>query len=117
VPGLLATVAVGVVTRQLDLSVGGQDHAILPSPRIARLATQSGHRIPHPTSVTIAKRPFWVRDGGTMLLICGSDNAKYFSREGLTRIRKISPSGKSVGCRGDPTIGQKARLFFEAGSS
>jgi hypothetical protein len=31
-----------------------------------------------------------------MLLIWGSDKAKYFSHEDLTRIRKISPSGKSA---------------------
>jgi hypothetical protein len=82
----------------LDLSVGRpgpRDFAVRSG--IARLAIQSGHRVPHPTSVTIAKRPsYGCGTAATMQLNRSSDKAKYFSREGLTRIRKISPSGKSA---------------------
>jgi hypothetical protein len=49
--------------RDLDLSTGGQDHTISPAHQIVRprkqahVATRHAHRIPHPTSVTTAKRP------------------------------------------------------------
>jgi hypothetical protein len=84
--------------RQLDPSVGGPGpHDFAVRPAVARLATQGVHRIPHPTSVTIAKRPSCERGTArTMSLIWPSDKAKSFSKEGLTGFRKISPSGKSV---------------------
>ncbi|THD75165.1 MAG: hypothetical protein E7813_01530 [Bradyrhizobium sp.] len=43
------------------------------------------HRIPPPTSVTIAKRPFLVgRDGNGYELICCFGKAEYFCRRDLT---------------------------------
>jgi hypothetical protein len=65
-PGLLATVVCGFVTRKRDPSVGGSgphDFAARFKPRSSR-AAQSVHRIPRPTSVTIAIRPsLRARDG------------------------------------------------------
>jgi hypothetical protein len=65
-PGFLVTIASAMRKhcRQLDISVGisgPHDFAV----RLARvrLARQSVHRIPHPTFVTIAKRPSC--EGGT----------------------------------------------------
>ena len=47
---------------------------------------QSGHRIPHSTFVTIAKRPslFEAGRGELMPVICPTPQAKFFSREGWT---------------------------------
>ena len=58
VPGFLAAVALRIIAARLDPSVGGSgphDFAV----RIGRVRQlrQSVHRIPLPTSVTIAKRP------------------------------------------------------------
>ena len=51
--------------RKVDTSVGVSeryDFAVRPGHAFV-LRTTSGHRIPHPTSVTIAKRPsWWARD-------------------------------------------------------
>jgi len=74
-----------------------QDHTTSPS-AIAPLVRRHNcvHRIPRPTSVTIAKRP---SDGcGTtipLLLFLPTCEAKYFSLEGWTGISLICPSGKS----------------------
>ena len=80
VPGFLATVAGRFVTRQLDLSVGRpgpRDFAVRLGSLVRR--SKSGHRIPHPTSVTTAKRPSCGRGmARTMPLIWGSDKEKYF---------------------------------------
>jgi len=96
VPSLLATVTGGIIIRRLDLSVGR------PGPRdlavrlgSLRLATQSGHRIPRPTSVTIAKRPSCGRGTAwTMQVNRGSDKAKYFSRGGLDAISENQGVGQ-----------------------
>ena len=78
---------------KLDTSVGvsgPHDFAVRNSR--ARLAHRRVHRIPHPTFVTIAKRPSLRGTGWRELvaLICPTAKAKYFSREGWT---VICPSG------------------------
>ena len=60
--GCLAPVASEFVLADLASAPGCQNHATSPSHRIVRrhdhhAATQRAHRIPHPTSVTTAKRP------------------------------------------------------------
>jgi len=79
---------------RLDPSIGGSGpHAFAVRIDAARLAGQHVHRIPHPTFVTIAKRPSQRRrDGGYIQLICASGKAKYFLTRGLTRILKIRAS-------------------------
>src|SRR6185312_5817194 len=70
--------------------------AMLSSARITRAEHPHVHRIPLPTSVTIAIRPSC--GGGTartIRLICVSEKEKYLCTEVLTRFLKISPSGKS----------------------
>jgi len=64
VPGLLATVVLRYVPQNLIPASGDRDHTISPSAS-ARLVRrrQHVHRIPLPTSVTIAIRP---SDGGGM---------------------------------------------------
>jgi hypothetical protein len=87
-----------IIIDELDPSVGRpgpHDLAV----RIGRVrhTRQCVHRIPRPTLVTIAKRPLWVRDGVKTIIKFGKTEAKYFSHDGLTGIRKIRPTGKSVG--------------------
>src|ERR1700685_4259248 len=54
-----------------------------------RLRTSRVHRIPRPTSVTIAIRPsFRARDAGKMLVICPTTKAKYFFGKGWTVFAK-----------------------------
>jgi hypothetical protein len=86
------------VPRKLSASVGApgpHDFAVRSSALVSR--HQSVHRIPHPTSVTIAIRPS-CRGGTvrTLRLIWVSEKAKYFLRGGWTGESKNSPSGKSV---------------------
>ena len=86
------------VPRKLSASVGApgpHDFAVRFSALVSR--HQSVHRIPHPTSVTIAIRPS-CRGGTvrTLRLILVSEKAKYFLRGGWTGESKNSPSGKSV---------------------
>jgi len=86
------------VPRKLSASVGApgpHDFAVRFSALVSR--HQSVHRIPHPTSVTIAIRPS-CRGGTvrTLRLIWVSEKAKYFLRGGWTGESKNSPSGKSV---------------------
>jgi hypothetical protein len=74
---------------KLDASVGASgphDFAVRVS--VARLAILRVHRIPHPTFVTIAKRPsYWVRDLGVLGLILAPREAVYFStRDWTTQI-------------------------------
>jgi hypothetical protein len=98
VPGLIAPVASRNVSQSLTSASGGQDHTISPS------ASACSSRAP---PASIASRTACrddrdpplcpVRDGWTIQLICISEKEKYFCGEGLTRFRKISPSGKSVG--------------------
>ena len=66
------------------------------------------HRIPHPTSVTIAKRPSWW-DGmaGVVDVIWGVRKQKYFCKRDSTGKSERRPSGKSVQSDGD-AIKQRA---------
>jgi hypothetical protein len=58
VPGFLATVALRNVSQDLIPASGDQDHTPSPSASAAFVNQgQSVHRIPDPTSVTIAIRP------------------------------------------------------------
>jgi hypothetical protein len=55
------------------------------------------HRIPHPTFVTIAKRPSCEHETREEEpLICPSGEAKYFRKQDWTRSSLICPSGKSA---------------------
>jgi hypothetical protein len=69
------------VVAVLTPASGRQDHTTSPSAsRAIRQRRQSVHRIPRPTSVTIAKRPS-VQGGGTrevLKMICPTGRAKYF---------------------------------------
>src|SRR5450432_3405223 len=80
---------------------GRQDHTISPSARnAARRANQLRpamcvHRIPLPTSVTIASRPsLWVRDTRMIVLIWGRSKAEYFSRADWTSQIALNPVTK-----------------------
>ena len=109
VPGLLASVTCEFITRKLDPSVGGpgpHDFAVRGTPSspkgfagLGRHSSVDAPRPSHPraTFVTIAIRPSG-RHGmrQTIQVICASDKEKYFSPKALTRLLKISPSGKSV---------------------
>ena len=66
--------------RKLGISVGMPGpHDFAVRDRRIRLVRQRVHRIPHPTSVTIAKRPSCGRGtAGNMVLIWGQAKAKYF---------------------------------------
>jgi hypothetical protein len=76
---------------------GHQNHATSPSARGALVfGAARVHRIPHPTFVTIAKRPS--DRGGTVesiMLILANGEAKYFSSRGWTRKSRNRLSGKS----------------------
>jgi hypothetical protein len=95
----------GSLPLRFDTSVGGVRTTRLCRPPRPTLvcAAPSVHRIPRPTSVTIAIRPSdGCRTGRNIRLICASEKAKYFYRRSLTRIRKISASGKSAGVPSPP---------------
>jgi len=94
-----------IILDPLDPSLGGsgpRDFAVRVPAR-SPCARPHVHRIPLPTSVTMAIRPSrWKRNRTTIRLICVSGKAKYFSIVGLTRCHRTSPSGKSaVRCKPD----------------
>jgi hypothetical protein len=96
--GLVSLRRPGIIIQGLMPASGHQDHTALPSASgRARLCSQKrpSHPAPHVRDDrdTPLRR---VQDGGDLHLIRTSEKEKYFSRRGLTRIRKISPSGKSV---------------------
>jgi hypothetical protein len=98
VPGLIATVACGITFADLTPASGCQDHTILPS-ALASLAYATPTRPSHPAPNVRGERAY-APLGGTgrpdsVPLICPTAQAKFFSREGWTRIRKLYPSGKS----------------------
>jgi hypothetical protein len=80
------------IATRLTPASGCQDHTSSPSAGSrVRLARGLVHRIPLPTSVTMAIRPsLWKRNEVTLHLIWVSGKAKYFSPDGLTRIRATS---------------------------
>jgi hypothetical protein len=98
---LVATVigAIRCIIANLAPASERQDHTALPSaPAPLVLRRQNVHRIPRPTSVTIAIRPSC--GGGTartLRLIWVSEKTKYFFGKGWTAESKNSPTGKSVG--------------------
>jgi hypothetical protein len=96
VSGLLATVALRYVSQDLIPASGDQDHTISPSASAALVSRADTSTAPAPRFVTIAIRPPEGRDGKSYSSIFISVKAKYFSRDGLTGILKISSSGKSV---------------------
>jgi hypothetical protein len=63
------------------------------------------HRIPHPTFVTIAKRPFWIGrgTGGKLPVICPSPQAKTLRRIGTTGKSACRASTGVKGCRRSDT--------------
>src|SRR5207237_10689788 len=65
---------------------GHQNHTTSPSARHARssFAPPLVHRIPCPTSVTIAKRPSVGRDGVLIILIWVNREQEYFCERGWT---------------------------------
>jgi hypothetical protein len=91
VTGFLATVASRRIPRSLTSASGCQDHTALPYAKAPSVNTQLRarrcrvHRTPHPTSVTIAKRP---SDGCGMArfveLIWVGREGIYFSRRDWT---------------------------------
>ena len=98
-PGLFATIAPEKLSllRNLTPASGRQDHAASPY-ALAQLVLmrQTVHRVPHPTSVTIAIRPSWQgRDGASYRLICVFGKTEIFLREGLDRPAEAC-RGKSV---------------------
>ena len=97
-----------IASQELDTSVGvsgPHDFAVRNSR--ARLALRRVHRIPHPTFVTIAKRPS-LRGAGwreLVALICPTAKAKYFSQTGWT----THPDGQVVPRVADD---EKPRHYF-----
>ena len=93
---LVATVIGGALPANLMPAPGHQDHTTLPS-ALAALVSRSlrVHRSPHPTSVTIAKRPsHGARDAANKQVIWVRRKQKYFCKRGWTQHRVICPSGK-----------------------
>jgi hypothetical protein len=86
------------ITRRLDTSVGAPGpHGLTVRLAAHRLAQLKRPSQPAPTFVAIARAPLLVeQDARTIKLMRPSGKAKYFSREGLTRFRKIGATGKSV---------------------
>ena len=91
VPGLLASVARGLVTRELDPSVGGSgphDFAVREDAfvgALSRVEHPHVHRSPLPTSVTTAIRPsWWRRDDGSEPYIYEKRKLNIFAGGGLT---------------------------------
>ena len=76
--------------RQLDASVEASGpHGFAVRGKRIRLLRYRVHRIPHPTSVTIAKRPsFGAGRGGLLKVICPSSQAMC--------LRHFNTTGKSV---------------------
>src|SRR5256885_14179639 len=87
-----------VTTCQLDASVGASEpHDFTVRISRFRQACFSVHRIPCPTSVTIAKRPFEERDGRFYKVIWVKREPIYFLQRHWTRgnqaVDLICPSG------------------------
>jgi len=91
---------VGAVTRVASAS-GCQDPTAWPCASglsvdmIAHAAAQSAHRIPHPTSVTVAKRPSCGTGRGEISMNSEKKKEEYFSRKdwtGQIRLRGLKNS-------------------------
>ena len=92
--------------RNLTPASGRQDHTASPSAAcIVRQRHCRVHRIPHPTSVTIAIRPQAGRDSDGYRSDLGLKNTRIFLREGLDRRVRDLPARQSVvrvGLKMDP---------------
>jgi hypothetical protein len=115
---LIATVARGI-TRKLDTSVGvsgPHDFAVRKS--AARLALLLRPPRPAPNVRDDREAPLFIEAGrpDSVPVICPTAQAKYFSQEGWTQIRKICPSGKSDAPAGSLRGKSKpvSRLIFQA---
>src|ERR1700722_12642270 len=87
--GFLVTVASRNFPRSLTPASRRQDHTTSPSAVGAiRLWCHRIHRIPCPTFVTIAKRPFvWAGMAKDMQVICLKSESEYFCEGGWTASR------------------------------
>jgi hypothetical protein len=99
VTGLFVTIVsvMRSIIANLTPASGRQDHTTSPSASsIVRLARCRVHRIPHPTFVTIAKRPSCGCGTAPLIeLILPNGEAKSFCRESWTQIGGTCPTGKS----------------------
>src|SRR3984957_17654658 len=93
-----------LLLENLTPASGRQDHTTSPSARnVIRLLTCRVHRIPCPTSVTIAKRPsVWAGMGSDVEVICVKGKSKYFCKGGWTH--------PPIGELGDLPAGLRSRL-------
>jgi hypothetical protein len=83
--------ALGIIGRLTSAS-RCQDHTASPSALAAPvLRRPSVHRIPHPTSVTIAKRPSCEAGQFGSIAVSTHSKSEKFSREGLDRNPKQQP--------------------------
>ena len=97
VPCSLATIALRYVPQDLIPASGDQDHTIsLVRSRIARLATRSRPPPPAPTFRDDREAPLSWRGMWGLSIVFRKTEEKYFCKGGLTQIRKIGASGKSV---------------------
>jgi hypothetical protein len=84
-PGFFAAVTpVKPASQELDASVGASGpHDFAVRINAVRQRRISVHRIPPPTSVTIAKRPsVWDGTAADMKVICANTEAEYFCAKG-----------------------------------
>jgi hypothetical protein len=104
--GCLAPVAGEFVIRLLGISTGmpePRDFTVASdrsSARKNRAATRHAHRIPHPTSVTIAKRPLGGTGCADQTTISEKQQLKYFCEMGWTGRFALRPLEKSAFRRG-----------------
>ena len=100
------------IIANLTPASGRQDHTTLPSaPARFVFARRCVHRIPHPTFVTIAKRPSCGCGTAPLIeLILPNGEAKSFCSKGWTPNRLDSPAGKSGAERGLESIRHPPRL-------
>src|SRR5437588_2239182 len=91
VTGLICHRRLQEIPASLMPASGHQNHTTSPSARHARssFAPPLVHRIPCPTSVTIAKRPSAGRDDALIILIWVNREYKYFCDWGWTGNRQV----------------------------
>jgi hypothetical protein len=99
--GLVCHRRLRLIIRKLDISVGmSGPHDFAVRGYVVRLRHCCVHRIPHPTSVTIAKRPSeWSRDGSRSEVIWVREEVKYFSRGDWTGQITMNSLGKLIWTR------------------
>src|SRR3954465_2908206 len=88
---------------------GHQDHTTSPSALVPFVKGTIGvHRIPFPTSVTIASRPSLGTGRSAQATDLGGVGSKIFLREALDRFLVICPSGQ-IGLGPFPVIAARAQ--------